>query len=380
MIARAILGLLAGAVALALGWLAVDYNLERACVLGQWPELPSCAIPTDDVTTRAISLRKRIERNPGDSEAWINLAMLEQGAALDRATELAPQDYRVQRLQAGRALEQQQWAQAVTWLTRLVQDNGDASAASALAKMVIEPSAMAPMLSQLDGGARWLEPVIYAMPKAGVPVIKAMPLVVRVLAAKGLSSKFVRWLLVVLKAEGQWLEAHALWMAWLGHSIPLLFNGDFEQGFILGGFDWEVLPVLPSRAGALVHQATASGHGGVLEVDFTGKQVTLPMVRQYLVLPGNRYALRGEYMTAQLRAEHGLAWVVLCVAGGRELARTQALKDSGGKWLPLALEFELPAACGPAVALQLQTFAPEDALGGLRGRATFDNFELQGRP
>ena len=380
MIARATLGLLASAVALALGWLAVDYNLERACVLGQWPELPSCTIPTDDVTTRAMSLRKRIERNPGDSEAWINLAMIEQGAALDRATQLAPQDYRLQRLQAGRALEQQQWAQAVTWLTRLVQDNGDGPAAVALAKMVLEPHALAAMLNQLETGSRWLAPVINAMPQARVPVLKAMPLVVRALAAKELSPELVRRLMGGLKAEGQWFEAHALWMAWLGHSIPLLFNGDFEQGFIPGGFDWEVLPVLPSRAGALVRQATASAHGGVLEVDFTGKQVTVPMVRQYLVLPGNRYALRGEFMTSQLRAEHGLAWVVLCVAGGRELARTPALKETGGKWLPLALEFELPPACGPAVALQLQTFAPEDALGGLRGRAMFDNFELQGRP
>ena len=366
--------------ALALGWLAVDYNLERACILGQWPELPSCTSPTDDATTQARALRKRIAGNPGDSEAWINLAMLEQGAALDRATQLAPQDYRVQRLQAGRALEQQQWAQAVTWLTRLVQDNGDGPAALALAKMVLEPNALAAMLSQLESGARWLEPVINAMPQARVPVLKAMPLVVRALAAKELSPELVRRLLGGLKTEGQWFEAHALWIAWLGHSIPLLFNGDFEQGFIPGGFDWEVLPVLPSRAGALVHQATAGGRGGVLEVDFTGKQVTVPMVRQYLVLPGNRYALRGEFMTSQLRAEHGLAWVVLCVAGGRELARTPALKETDGKWLPLALEFELPPACGPAVSLQLQTFAPEDALGGLRGRAVFDNFKLQVRP
>ncbi len=377
---RVALGIAATALALALGWLAWGYNLERACTLGQWPELPSCASPTNDVQAQASALRKRIARNPGDSEAWINLAMLEQGAALEMATKLAGQDYRVQRLQAGRAIERQQWPQAVGWLVRLVQDNRDAPAALALAKMVLEPSALAAMIAQLENDSRWLEPVINSMPQARVPVIKAMPLVVRALALKAVPPALLQRLLTGLKAEGQWMEAHALWLASLGHSVPLIFNGDFEQGFMPGGFDWEVLPVLPSRAGALVHQATASGRGGVLEVDFTGRAVTLPIVRQYVMLMGNRYTLSGEFMTMRLRTEQGLTWALRCVVGGREVAHTPPLKDTSGQWQPMELAFDVPAGCGPALVLQLQTVLPEEALGGLRGEVRFDNLQLQVRP
>lgn len=365
------------ALASALAWLAWGYNLERACTLRQWPELASCAHTADDVPAKAQSLRERIARNPGDSEAWIELAGLGQGAALDTATQLAVQDYRVQRLQAARAIAQQQWPQAVNWLVRLVQDSGDSRAALALAGLVPQPQALAAMRTQLKPGARWLEPVINAMPQAGVPVIAAMPLVVRALPQQGVSPALAQRLLRGFKADGQWLEAHALWTAWLGHPVALVFNGDFEHGFIAGGFDWEVMPALPSKAGALVGQVTASGHGGVLEIEFSGRPVVQPVLRQHLVLLGNRYVFQGQFMANRLHVKEGLTWALLCATDGREVARTPALKETGGEWRPFMIEFELRPGCGPAVSLQLQTVAPYEALTGLRGQVMFDNFKLE---
>lgn len=385
------------ALVLALARLAWTHNLERACTLAQWPVLPSCAAAAAaaaDAPAQAQRLRERIARNPGDSEAWIALAVLTSQAGqtpgfnpgldhdrvLETATQLAGQDYRVQRMQAARAVQRQLWPQAVDWLTRLVQDSGDGPAAAALAGMLRQPQALAAMQAQLKPGARWLGPVIDAMPQAGLPVVGSMTLVASALAQQDLPPELARQLLRQLQADGQWLEAHALWTASLGHAVPLLFNGDFEQGFTDSGFDWVVTPVPPSRAGALASQVALQGHGGVLQVDFTGRPVALPVVRQHLVLLHPRYALSAQFMAARLGVNEGLAWTLHCVLDGREIARTPALKDTAGRWQAFSVEFEVPPGCGQAVALQLQTFAPDEALAGLQGQAAFDNFKLQARP
>ena len=377
--------------ALALGSLAWTQNLERACTLGQWPVLPSCARQAADAPAQqAKSLRERIARNPGDSGAWIELAVLSiapanapgvnHANALDTATRLAGEDRRVQRMQAVQALERGQWPQAVGWLVRLVQDSQDSAAAVTLAALLKEPQALAAMKNHLQPGTRWLGPLIAAMPQAGVPVIWVMPLVVQALPRQGLSPEVVQQLLVQLKANGQWLEAHALWTAALGHPVPQLFNGDFDQGFIDGGFDWEVAPVPPSKAGAVVRQVAVATHGGVLQVEFTGRPVAAPLVRQHLLLLHPRYVLSGQFSTLKLRTDGGLAWTLQCVASQQEIARTPALKDTGGQWKPFSVGFDMPPSCGQAVALQLQTFVPSEALAGLRGTAEFDNFKLETRP
>jgi len=378
------------ALALALASVAWTYNLERACTLNQWPILPPCAHRAADAPAQVQSLRERIARNPGDSEAWIALAVLtsepdkapgfDHGAVLNTATQLAGEDYRVQRLQAAQAIEHKQWSQAVSWLTRLVQDASDGPAAVTLAALIKEPLALAAMQQQLKPGARWLGPVIAAMPQAGVPVVWAMPLVVRALPQRDLSPELIQQLLRQLKANGQWLEAHALWTASLGHPVPQLFNGDFDQGFVDGGFDWEVAPVSPSKAGALVRQEAVDKHGGVLRVEFTGRPIAAPVVRQHLVLLHPRYVLSGQFSAVKLRANEGLAWTLQCVANGQEIARTPALMDTASQWKPFNVEFDIPSGCGQAVALQLQTFAPYEAITGLRGIAAFDNFKLETRP
>ena len=378
------------AVVLALASVAWTQNLERACTLGQWPVLPSCDRQTADAPAQAQALRERIARNPGDSGAWIELAVLSippahapgvnHANALDTATRLAGEDRRVQRMQAVQAIERKQWPQAVDWLVRLVQDSHDGAAAVTLAALVKEPQALSAMQQQLKPGARWLGSLIAAMPQAGVPVVWAMPLVVHALPQQGLSPEVIGQLLRQLKANGQWLEAHALWTASLGHSVPQLFNGDFDKGFINDGFDWEVAPVQPSKAGALARQVAAARHGGVLQVEFTGRPVAAPVVHQHLLLLHPRYVLSGQFSTVKLRVNEGLAWTLQCVTGKQEIARTPALKDTGGQWTPFRVEFDIPPGCGNAVALQLQTFAPYEAITGLSGTAEFDNFKLETRP
>ena len=373
---------------LALAWAAWGINLERACLLRQWPELQSCIDRDQSESAQHALLLEQIERNPGESEAWIQLALLsrqpnfkpgqyDHDAILDIATRLAKQDRRLHRLQAIRAVQRQQWAVAVDWLIRLVEDGDDGQAAVALATMMREPLALAAMKNHIKPGRRWFGLMVGALPQARVPVVEAMPLVVQAVAQQSLSPELLQQLLQQLKTDKQWIEARALWNAWLGRPSPLIFNGDFNNGFIPGGFDWEVTPEQPSKAGALVRQVALDKHGGVLQVEFTGRPVAVPVIRQHLVLFDKRYLLSGQFMTARFLANEGLAWTVNCANDGREIARTPAIKDKTALWQSFRLEFEVPPGCANAVALQLQTFAPYESTAGLRGQATFDDFKLE---
>lgn len=388
---RLAVGLALTLAGLALAWAAWVSYLERSCTVEQWPGWAACSSSVGDAPSQMASLQARAARNPGDSEAWIQLAVLknQSGAALstdaaavlETATRLAGQDSRVQRLQAATALRQRRWPDAVTWLVKLVEDNGDNDAALTLASMLREPLAVTAMQARIKPGNRWLGPVIDALPGAGLPTVAAMGLVVSAWQQQAISTELIQKVLQALKAQGAWLDAHALWTAWLGRPVDLLFNGSFDQGLIPGGFDWEVLPVSPSKAGALVSQVAAAGRGGVLQIEFSGRPVTvLPVVRQHLLTLNKRYALSGQFMTSAWTSSGGLAWSLHCAQGGLEIARTPALMDTDGQWKPFSVEFVVPPECGPAVVLQMQPFNASDAASGLRGKASFDEFNLKALP
>ena len=375
--------------AFGLGWAAWLSYLERSCTHKQWPDFDTCEQLGKSGIPRDKLLQDRITRNPGDSAAWIELAVLLNNAAptdprtasvLDTATKLAGEDPRVQRMQAVTAIRQQQWPRAVDWLVRLVRDGGDAGAAVALASLLPEPKALAALQTQLDTGAAWLAPVIGGMAQAKVPLVMAMPLVVRAQAQKQLPPEFTQQLIRDLKLQGQWLDAHALWVTSLNQGpVSVLFNGAFDTGFLPGGFDWEITPAPESRAGALVRQAALANRGGVLQIEFTGRPVVVPMLQQHMVLLYNRYELTGQFTATQLKSDEGLVWVLKCAGDGREIARSAGLKDTAGQWRPFKMAFDLPSGCGPAVALQLHTSVPYEASSGLRGQVMFDDFKLEVR-
>lgn len=379
------LGLGAG-LALFLGWASVQRNFEAACDRREWPEFSSC--PTGDaaVPVQVSRLRARIATNPGDSAAWLALALLttqpggvaplDDLSVLATASRLAGGERLLQRVLASRALERRQWPEAVGWLVILVQDHGDADAARVLAGLVPVTEAREALRAALAPGATWLEPVLGQLGAAKVPAVQAMPLVAQALPLKLVSPQAAQVLMRGLKAGGQWLEAHALWTALVGGSVPLIYNGDFEQGFIRDGFDWELRDAPPSTAGALVEQPLLGAQGRVLQVEFTGRPVALPVVRQSLVLLDGDYRFTGKYLAQRMRTEQGLIWTFTCARGGRELARTPPLLDTRGQWQPISVTITVPADCSGAVALQLQTQLGSEALSGLRGQMRFDAFRM----
>ena len=375
--------------AVGLGWFGWHLNLDRACEANEWPYFSSCPKADTSRVAQVEALRVRAARNPGDSTTFLALALLTTqpggiaplGAdqVLDVAKQLAGQDPMLRRVLASQAIQRANWTQAVSLLTGLVQDHRDAGAAQQLAALIALPAARDAMIAALQPGALWLEPVLRAMPAAKVPVQQAMPLLARGLGLKLLSADIGLAVVGYLRAQGAWVDAQAMWLHLLGRPTALLFNGGFDDGFIRGGFDWELPDMSAYQAGVQVQQPVlAGGDGRALELSFNGRPLKLPVIGQYLVLPPGPYVFSGRFMARELRAGEGLTWVFTCANSDAELARTTSLTDTGGKWQGLELALDVPARCA-AVLMQLRTQLASDALSGLRGSAFFDDFRLSMR-
>lgn len=330
--------------ALWLGWKAWDVNITMSCWKNEWPNLPVC----EEINGRT------------------------------------PQHADVLQLQADQALRAGRWAEALDPLTRLSRHHNDAEATRVLAELIrhatATPELNAALLAAAQADPGWMERPLRALPQAKVPTAIAMPLVVEMMKADALTPQLGLALIGQLKTEGLWLEAHAIWLRLWKRPLGYLFNGDFEQNFVAGGFDWEVIERDPHRGGARIDLAGRRERGQVLRVAFTGRAMKTPLVRQHLLLPPGSYRFAGEFQSGDLRSERGLAWVFSCASDGRELARTAPLVAGGRTWQPLAVSLEVPADCGLGVALALQTEAPFEAKTGLRGEVVFDRFTLVQAP
>jgi hypothetical protein len=376
---------LAGALGAAavLAWLALDVNLRRACTLGDTPDLPLCPAVAQAPDTDAARLRERIARNPGDTAAYVQLALREAPAgrtqALAAAARLAPSHPQVLLLRAAEALDRQDWNGAAGLLVTLAEHHRNGNAARALALLAGAGQGQA-LLAHVTPGSRWVREVLAQLPEAKVPFSAVLPLVVQGWRQGVLDDATLRSYVRELKAAGAWNDAYGLWLAMHGNAAPLLFNGGFDQPFEADGFDWEVSPQPPARAGMLLSQPGAGERGGVLELRFTGRPLPVPLLRQYLLLGEGRYRLRGEYRAQQLRMEQGLAWVVQCAAPGVAPLRSSPLVPRGAGWQPFEFEFRLPRGCGTVASLQLEPHAAFEAKTGARGAVAFDGLALKQLP
>jgi hypothetical protein len=181
-----------------------------------------------------------------------------------------------------------------------------------------------------------------------------------------------------LRDAGLWADAYGLWLVQQRGPTPLLHNGRFDQAFQPDGFDWEVTPAPPSRAGAVVTQSGIGNKGQVLDIQLTGRPLAIPIIRQYVFAPPGKYVLRGQFMGSRLRLEEGLAWAARCTQGSSPAlaGRSDGLQDTAGQWRSFQFPISVPASCGLVFSLQLETFAPPAASAGGKGRAAFDALEL----
>jgi hypothetical protein len=375
-------GLLVAAV---LAWLAVSTHLARACTVMDTPYLPLCRDPeTLSKPERTAMLAARVARNPGDSDAWIRLTHVDRSARekslLSAAFALAPTDTNVLMWRVGDALQRSDEPMAIGLLVQLIEQRGKAEAAQALAQIVASGSGTQLLLPYLASAEKWLPSVLITLPAMKLPIESALPLLAHASERKTVSQRTVDSFIRDLKTAGRWADAYGLWLAQQKEATPLLHNGGFDHLFQPDGFDWEVTPVLPSKAGAIVTQRNLTRRGPVIEVEFTGRAVTVPLLRQYLFLAPGKYLLRGSFMSSRLRTEQGLAWLGRCINSKSAKAvagRSAGLTDTAGVWQQFQFELLVPADCGLVTSLQLETSAPSEAAAGFKGRAYFDAFELR---
>lgn len=386
--------LLAVLVAIWLGHQSLVANVQHACREGQWPGFAACAPATQGADTPATvaaaassgwaDAQARLQKNPGD--VWALLQLLHRAGPLGRddeallaaAAQLAPHRREVLERQLGQALTQQDWSRAVPQLVVLARQHSDAEATRTLARLLAlapqDPRLLAALTNALQPDSSWLDGAVRAMSSSQLPVGNAMPVVSALALAGRLTPATGLWVIGRLKQEGRWLDAHALWLQLWQRPLGLLFNGDFEQAFVSGAFDWEVPEPGNSRVGVQVERVGRGERGQVLQLRFTGRALPPALVRQDVLLPEGHYRLQGDYQSTELRSEAGLAWVLSC-STGEELGRSPPLRTTGRLWSTLGLTFRVPPRC-PGATLTLRTQAPYEERTGLRGDMLIDRMRL----
>ena len=379
---RLLLALAGTGAAAALVWLSVTVHLERACVVLDTPYLPLCPETVSDAEQRR-ALRARIAANPGDSGAWVELTHLEKGGTgkglLRAAFTLAPTDPSVLMWRAGEALSSGQLPEAVELLVQLIEYRGTGEAVQALAKIVASGEGAPLLRPHLARAGRWLPPVLASLAAMKLPLTSALPLVAEAWAQKAITRQTLQAYIHALKTDEKWADAYALWLTEQPGPTPLLYNGGFDQPFQPDGFDWEVTPALASRAGAVVSQRRRGDRGYILEIQFTGRQLAVPIIRQYVFAAPGSYVFRGKYLGSRLRTEQGLAWAVRCSSrnAATPLAgRSIGLQDTAGAWKRFQFSVVIASDCGSVVSVQLETLAPFEAATGMKGAAEFDAVEF----
>ena len=362
-------------------YLGVTAHFDRSCLVQDTPYLPLC--PEHERKAEPLELRDRLARNPGDSTAWVGLANIESGAAqrslLPALAVLAPSNRNSLRLRARDALVQNQPELAVKLLIQMTEHGIGGEAPQILGRLIAGGIGAALVRPHLVEGSKWLPPVLASMAALKLPLEPAFPLLADAAAQRIVPQDTVRAFVRSLKAERKWADAYGLWVAQQRQPVPVLFNGGFDQDWQRDGFDWEVTPTAPGKAGAVVTQPTLSGRGQVLEVRYTGRAIATPVIRQYLFIAPGRYSLNGRFAGTKLGSDEGLAWAVRCI-GDKSSAlagRSEALRDTKGVWKSFSFDFEVPRNCGLVASLQLETFASFEAAAGFRGTAAFDAFELR---
>ena len=368
-----------------LWWWAYPRQLERACWIGEWPFEQRCtgfaqgAAPDNPPELYTGHL----QRNIGDSHAYIWLTQGLWNADRPRATallpttaRLAPVDNRVLALQADAGLQATDWPRAAQALVQLVE-RGYAPARPPLTLMMLDPATQDHVRAQLHPQSRWLDSTLAAM-DAKLPVTPVLPFVSEGLALGVVSSATAMGMVDRLKNAGNWIDAYALWVATVGRVKAGLYNAGFDQRSTQRGFDWQWPRQPGARQGMRVTQVPAAPQAGnMLQIELTGRAaLAQPLVRQDLVLPfGSQFRLSGRYMGDRFRTREGVVWALRCAHGGERWAQTAALKDTQRQWTRFELDVLVPASCAGAVRLQLETTQAWEARTGLTGVLYFDDFE-----
>lgn len=377
-----------------IGQLSFSANLAHACHAQQWPMRATC-VGADDAASVGPAgaewdrLRQRVAANPGDGLAMADMARfaglpasaigIDGPTLLMQVAKAAPQRTEVLQQQAMQALAQRDWAAAVPRLIRLATGHADAEAARALARLAVLSGGEPGLLQALRSASRqgpldWVDRVVKAMRSENLPVSPALPWLGELVAAGVVKPATALMLVAALKSEGQWLDAHAVWLQAWRQPLELVHNGDFERDFVPRAFDWTFTDANPATQGALMDRIGFRERGQVLRLRFTGKPLRSPLLTHDLFLPAGRYRLHSDVQATGVWGG-GLRWELVCVQGGRTLARSSPLTPAERSWTTLTSDLEVPEGC-QATTLALVAGSNAEARAGATGELLLDRVRL----
>lgn len=377
-----------------LGSLSFSINLDHACETRQWPGIDVCLETPEVPVTSAASrewnrLRERVAANPGDGLTMSEMARyaglppdvlgLDGSQLLKEIAKVAPQRTIVLQQQALQALSARDWATAVPRLVQLSVRHGDQEASRALARLLLiagqEAGLQRVLREAAHESAEWVDRALRAMVFEKLPIGPALPMVGEFAVLDALKPATGLMIVRQLKNEGRWLDAHAVWLQLWKQPVDLLYNGDFERDFVRNAFDWEFSVTDPARAGARVDRTGETERGKALRIQFTGLPIRPPLLKHDLFLPSGSYRFDSAYRTNALQSGKGLGWIMTCLEGGREIARSGAMETTKREWTPLEFVLNVPSDC-QAITLTLSPLYSSEIRTGLSGELMLDRVRL----
>jgi tetratricopeptide (TPR) repeat protein len=388
---------LAGVVAVALGWRVVVAGLDAQRQRNDVTLVDAIRHPVGKPGADA-TLRQRLVRNPADASVLLALALelerqgkrAEADAAMREAQVLAPADLRTLLPAADYYLRAGKDREALAQM-RQAADSSPADVPRNLWDAFVAALNTGGHQAFFDGIARdnppWWNSFFRLACERGASAT-ALQAMYAIRARAGTATPDERdWMIGRLQRDGQWANAYQLWLNALSpdrqQRIGYIFDGGFEYPLASRGFGW----LAPVQVGVAVSTEAKDGMTGkrALQVAFANKRFAEPPVYQYLMLVPGRYRFDARART-DLESWLGLQWGVYCQdAPGRaprQLFHTDRLVGLVD-WRILHAEFVVPKDC-PAQLLRLELANPRSDASSpgtvavrLNGRLWFDDMKVR---
>lgn len=182
------------------------------------------------------------------------------------------------------------------------------------------------------------------------------------------------WVNALIRGN-HWGQAYSLWVSGLdlaeGESLPMLWDGGFEEDPDLSGFGWRVASSPGSYA---QFESAAAVKGRAARLVFMGRPIETANLEQPLHLPAGSYRLQMRLRGEALRSDQGLRWEVACSTGTQRYLGEPL--NGTFDWRPYTMDFNVPVTDCPGQWLRLRNPAPKGSAQIVSGELWVDDVTL----
>lgn len=180
------------------------------------------------------------------------------------------------------------------------------------------------------------------------------------------------------RAEKDWrdIETRSLGLK-SGTSFPLIWNADFENEIMNGGFGW----IVGNADGVepFIDDSVHMNGNHSLGVTFTGKNPGVTIARQVVrVRPGARYSLRAYIRTEAITSSNGIFLAVTGLGCSGLNGKSDSLTGTNF-WRRVRIDFEVPQSCFAAV-IAIRRERSNKLDNKITGTAWIDSLSLREQP